>query len=371
MQKKLIALAVAGLVSGAAFAQSNVTVYGVVDQAFVYGAGDNAAGDSQSFAGIQDGGQWSSRIGFKGEEALGNGLKAQFQVEWGKNADTDAGIYARQSFVALSGNFGTVGFGRQYSPSGLIMGGNSSNALTGINAMNQLQEGIGNLNGTMKSASGPSRWDNSIKYVSPNFSGFTAQAIYSFGETAANTTYLDKADISDNGKFGIAGSYKNGPFNIDLIYQAKYDVVTYTATTSSNAYDMDEWYIGGAYDFGAAKVYASYQNLSNDASASYDADMWSIGVRAPVSKVGAVYAEYAEISYDPNTGATQSLDGSSQGFSVGYDHDLSKRTRLYAAAAWMDHDDNVATVGRWGNAGGVAAAGEDSYNIMVGVRHAF
>ena len=79
MQKKLIAMAVAGLASGAALAQSNVTVYGIVDMAYIRGAADGAS--SRTF--INSGGLSGSRLGFKGVEDLGNGLKAVFNLEWG------------------------------------------------------------------------------------------------------------------------------------------------------------------------------------------------------------------------------------------------------------------------------------------------
>ena len=78
MQKKIIALAVAGLVSGAAFAQTNVTVYGIMDMSYTY----SKIGDAK-FSGMEAGGWSGPRIGFKGEEALGNGLKTIFTMEFG------------------------------------------------------------------------------------------------------------------------------------------------------------------------------------------------------------------------------------------------------------------------------------------------
>ena len=86
MQKKLIALAVAGLASGAAFAQTNVTMYGVADAGYVYSSGDAARGPlgintgSNEFSGIISGILSGSRLGFRGEEALGNGRKAVFRL---------------------------------------------------------------------------------------------------------------------------------------------------------------------------------------------------------------------------------------------------------------------------------------------------
>jgi predicted porin len=127
MQKKLIALAVASLASGAAFAQTNVTMYGIADAGYVYSTGDGrrGSGNDNDFSGIQSGLLSGSRLGFRGEEALGNGLKAVFTLEYSLNIDnnsgvgntTDGGLNARQQFVGLAGGFwGTVALGRQYSP---------------------------------------------------------------------------------------------------------------------------------------------------------------------------------------------------------------------------------------------------------------
>jgi predicted porin len=134
MQKKLIALAVAGLASGVAAAQSNVTIYGVLDLAYVYSAGGAKnpinpvtglptyiKSPDYTFSGLTGVGA-GNRLGFKGEEALGNGLKAVFTLEYGLDPDINQGIgtgglNARQQFVGLShAKLGTVALGRQYAP---------------------------------------------------------------------------------------------------------------------------------------------------------------------------------------------------------------------------------------------------------------
>jgi len=137
MQKKLIALAVASLASGAAFAQTNVTMYGIADAGYVYSSGDPGRLVPQlpvsatnpnipvtnSFSGVVSGLLSGSRLGFRGEEALGNGLKAIFTLEYSLNIDdnsgvgnTTSGLQARQQFVGLSGGFGAITLGRQYAP---------------------------------------------------------------------------------------------------------------------------------------------------------------------------------------------------------------------------------------------------------------
>jgi predicted porin len=138
MQKKLIALAVASLASGAAFAQTNVTMYGIATPAmsiapampakssapgFPVAPGAANIPGTNTFSGVQSGLLSGSRLGFRGEEALGNGLKAIFTLEYSLNIDdnsgvgnTTSGLQARQQFVGLSGGFGAITLGRQYAP---------------------------------------------------------------------------------------------------------------------------------------------------------------------------------------------------------------------------------------------------------------
>ena len=265
MQKKIIALAVAGLVSGVAFAQTNVTVYGVVDQSYTYSKSDNglkgAASGTNKFSGLKDGGMSGSRFGFKGEEALGNGLKAIFTLEYGKDADNNSDVsnfFTRQSFVGLSSNYGTLSAGRQYNAASDVYALNNSNGVINAMPVNVFQ---GVLGSQIRSQGGSARQDNVIKYVSPTFSGFSVRANYTFGETsktaAAATVpagYAPATEISttDNGRYSIAGSYANGPLGVDLAYAGTSNVrTTYApgATYNGEGNDINEWYIGGRSDF--------------------------------------------------------------------------------------------------------------------------
>src|SRR5450830_737338 len=115
MKKSLIALSVLAAISGVAQAQSSVTIYGVVDMAF---QAESKAG-VKKYA-IDSGEQAGSRLGFKGTEDLGGGLKAIFDIEAGILGDSGASqgglTFGRQSWVGLTGDFGTVKAGRQYTP---------------------------------------------------------------------------------------------------------------------------------------------------------------------------------------------------------------------------------------------------------------
>ena len=394
MQKKIIALAVAGLVSGVAFAQSNVTVYGVVDVGYTYASSNTglATGGKYKFSGLRDGtdnGINGSRIGFKGEEALGNGLKAIFTSELRVQAvdGTQAGTM-RQIFVGLSSDkFGTFTGGRQYSAAGDVVGKNSSNDASSIMPYNVLQGAAGQQ---IVSAGGNSRQSNSIKYVSPNWSGFTGRASYAFSDNTKTTniaTYNSDASTNDNGRFAISGDYTNGPISVDLIYaltNKAYPVYGNTPTTYATAgqgNNINEWYIGGSYDFKVVKAYGSYQQLkngNNDVAAITKSKLWQLGLSAPVGSAGKAMIEYSKVDFnqDNNKGALNEQNGGNSGWGIGYTHNLSKRTALYAFASELKFDSNTAlgTTGApdaGGATAGVATAGEKTTALSFGMRHSF
>ena len=273
MQKKLIALAVAGLVSGGAFAQSNVTIYGIVDVGMETG---NGGFGSQTR--IQTGQSAGSRLGFKGEEALGGGTSVIFQLETGFALDngqfsnnsanvqvagaagtfpissgygtgnfnaggvgvntgapnsnqqtTGAALFQRIAIAGLKGGWGTLTVGRQYTPE-----------FTVTAAVDPFAAGLAGSNGgVLYGAPGyAQRLDNSVMYVSPNMSGFTAGIGYSSG--AENNTNMDVGTgfgsaaagacpapaaatvLCTNDKasktWGLLATYANGPAYVGLGY---------------------------------------------------------------------------------------------------------------------------------------------------------
>jgi predicted porin len=368
MQKKIIALAIAGLVSGAAYAQTNVTIYGVADIGYNY-----ARSDDNKFSGIQDGGNvglQGSRIGFRGEEALGNGLKAVFTYEFGVNIDEGEGTgfrNTRQAFVGLAGGFGTVTFGRQYSPSGGgYLGPTSSNGITSVNISNYHIQQFR----TLQTGNG-SRWNNSVAYDSPNWSGFQLRAIYSFGDNVRDS-FSDSS--TDNARFGLGVKYANGPLYLTAIYQAVLD--DSTSRRPVIGYGSNKaWAIGGSYDFSVVKLFANYIREKDDywVVGGFKKTYWSLGVSAPVSAVGTVKAEYGRFK-------TNLRETRSHGVSVGYEHAMSKRTTLYTYLARLSNQDNIGGVGFASGLNGAAinrgnaTVGQDGENqtgFAVGINHKF
>jgi predicted porin len=168
MNKSTSALALMSVLSAGALAQSNVTIYGIVDAGLVRESGGVAGSVNNLSSGVASG----SRIGFKGKEDLGGGLTAVFQIENGFNVDTGAAgqsglLFGRQAFVGLTGKFGAVTLGRQYTPyyKTLRDVGDPFGAVS-------LAGRAGNLFATN------TRTDNMVEYVSPSFAGMRADLAY-------------------------------------------------------------------------------------------------------------------------------------------------------------------------------------------------
>lgn len=360
MQKKLIALAVAGLVSAPAFAQSNVTIYGVADAAV--GFGEHGKND---YAGVVNGVLSGSRIGFRGTEELGNGLKAVFVLEQGfdigngvaspavgsdeKVADTAGktlvdgdSVFSRQAYVGLSGSFGTVSVGRQYAPGYFFNYDSTAGASVGPQSL--LSNGAG-MSITPNSAA---RWDNSVAYTG-SFSGLTARAIYSMKaiETDPNP--------NDDDAYGLSLDYANGPLAVGAVYQVM---------QKGGAEDQEEWGLGGSYNFGIVKLVGSYQQADGLGFAkNSEADVWQIGLVVPVGAAGNVHVAYGEADFD------NVKDSGAESWSIAYTHALSKRTTAYAA---YNNTENEKATGKFGAVAGAATdLGEDSSIFAVGVRHTF
>ncbi len=400
MQKKLIALAVAGLASGAAFAQSNVTIYGIADAGYAYSTGDNSPSSTgvhkgQSASVVQSGLWNGSRIGFKGEEGLGNGLKAIFTLEYSLNIDTNNGIgsnagatnamasgsgganstlQSRQTWVGLSGDkWGKATLGRQYSPGYFMLRNDAMGGST-----NSVWSNLSNKNGTTITPNSAARWNNSIAYASPNWSGFSVSTIYGFGENTSTNTL--SAGTSDGGAFALNGNYANGPLNLDLTYQT-------TKTGPSAISDQDgknrnEWYVGGAYDFKVVKLYGSYQSMNrNDVATGstqeQDSNTWQLGISAPIGANGTVMASYGQLSVD--NGVVLNQDSEAKGYGLAYMHSLSKRTALYTGVVYYTNDNdtranrvNVSDQVAVGAGSGVAAGlNQSNTTFMAGIDHKF
>ena len=282
MKKSLLALAVLGAFAGAASAQSSVTLYGKLDLGFAKAAG---SADKQ----VADGS--SSRVGFRGVEDLGGGLKALFQFEHRFNPDTgtvtNTAFWHGLSTVGLGGSFGTVNLGRQYTAAyslatGVIdpFGGDTVADLRG----ESLTKSVARL-----------RTENSVRYDGA-FGGLKVAA--DIAETPAGG--VDRP-------YSVAAQYAAGPFMVAASYDNPTGANDNLAT------------LGGSYAFGPAKVSLGIGRGDNDSNVRVKQAL--AGVTVSVGAAGQVLAGYAQQEVG-TADATKKV-------SLGYRHNLSKRTQLY------------------------------------------
>jgi predicted porin len=342
MKKSLLALAVLTAVTGAASAQSSVTLYGKVDLGMVLDSG-NAGGKSVRISSGVTGG---SRIGFKGVEDLGGGMKAAFQLETGYCADSNAtaaagnapgaafctggGFMGRQAHGDLTGAFGAISAGRQYS--------------LGFNNLSTIDPFGTGFAGQVNNIVDPSgvRLNNSVTYSTPNLGGFTVSGEAALGEQTGNW--------QANRETGAGVTYASGPAYAGFTF---YDV----SNANGNGAARKNYLLGGTYDLGVIKLHALVQKSTGPSSLDV-LDLMG-GVTIPVAG-GNVLASY--IHHNDRTGA----DKDANQIGVGYLYPLSKRTSIYSAFARIQNQHGAAfTVGNATEAG----TGDKAFNL--GVVHNF
>jgi len=308
MKKSLIALAVLAA-SGAAMAQSSVTLFGVVDATYAYGNG-SVANRSQ----LTNSGYNSSRLGFRGVEDLGGGLSASFWLEAGLTNDDGRGgstntnnqttganangglVFNRRSTVSLGGGFGELRLGRDYTPQFwnlTVFDPFGTNGVGTTQTLNSIITGVTAV-----------RASNSIGYFLPGkLGGFYGQVQHYRGEN--NSGAVTSGDGTGT---GVRLGYAAGPLNVAIAL----------SRTDYAAGDVRQNNIGAQYDFGVGKVMA---HISRDQNGALDGRGWLLGGLFPVG-AGEIRAAYSRYSTDA------AGSPSSKKFALGYVHNLSKRTAL-------------------------------------------
>ena len=356
MKKSLMAVGAALACMGAAQAQSNVQLSGLVD---VYAGSLRMAGDAERTSTVGSGGMTTSWFGFTGTEDLGNGLKAGFKLTGFMRADTGAPgrfngdpFFSRDASVSLSGGFGTVALGRDMAPNFLptILSnpfGDSFTVSPLVLHANMATSAWGFANLTTPADTG---WSNQIRYTTPSFGGLTANLHYQFGEQSASGQRSKK-------NIGLNVLYGNGPLNLMGFYER---AQVNNPVGSALIPTTTDWMVGGNYDFRVVKLYATYgQSKSKDNLA---APGWtpgknktfSLGLDFPVTgTAGTFKAAAAHTKAEPNGSA---FNGKRTTYTLGYDHFLSKRTDVYGAVM---HDKI-----KW-------AESKSGTSVVVGIRHRF
>jgi predicted porin len=338
MKKSLAAMAVLAACSSAASAQSNVTLYGVVDLGLERTSLSPGPSAVRLSSGIQSGSRW----GLKGTEDLGGGMSAAFQLESGFDASTGepgqgGRAFGRQAWVGLNGSAGSLKLGRQYTP--------IFNALDTIDPFGTGITGDGSGISAVFRGYGV-RMDNAVNYSTPNFSGFSAEAAYGFGEVPGST--------STGSQYGIAGTYAGGPLTVVAAYHNQ-GQATGNIDTGRDRTLM----IGATYDLKAAMLHAAYAtNRDHDGAGTTTGDSrdYMVGVSAPVG-AATLMASYVRHADKLVANADASY------WQLGAAYALSKRTNFYTSYSIIRNDALGST--------GSGTAGVDISWLNVGIRHKF
>lgn len=355
MKKTLVAVAALTAAAGA-FAQSTVTLFGVLDTSVAH-----ISSGGNSVTGLSSGGVSSSRLGFRGTEDLGGGLAAGFWLEGGiaaDNGNSSGYSFDRRSTVSLSSNaFGELRLGRDKVPAYLNIETFDPFGDVGVGGVNG-----SNLVGSATSAAGtpegsaPKRASNSINYLLPaTLGGIYGQVQYAFGEQV-DTPAITNESLRNSAGFRIG--YAAGPLNVAL----GYGQVRGGTTTADIDYRATN--IGASYNFGFVKPMLL---IASERGNGRKVELYEIGATVPVG-AGEIRAGYSMYKRKDIS------DADSNRIALGYGYNLSKRTQLYATVARVDNDDRATrglTVSSSSLASPTIAAGRNVTGYEFGVRHSF
>ncbi|QGZ65288.1 porin [Paraburkholderia acidisoli] len=338
-----------GTVCSASHAQDRVTLYGLIDQGIQYqtNAGPGKRVWFDSLSGIV-----GSRWGITGEENLGGGIKALFTLESGislGNGQLGQGgtEFGRQAFVGFgSKDYGQITLGRQYDMIWYFPEPLTANALVGASVTAHP--------GDFDNAGNTIRFNNAVRYMSPNIRGLTFGAEYSFGGVAG--------DFTSTSGYSVGANYTNGPFQIAAAFDyfknptsspgtgfftAFANGATPLAFALNRAYRTAQAYqsavIGTNYRFGNFTVAASYSNVQyanlgasfNNGTAVFN--NYDIGISYRFSPTLTAGIAYDYMSGRAVTTASGSIVGDQHFNQFGFlaDYFLSKRTDVYGGAGWQ------------------------------------
>lgn len=395
MKRSLLALAALTAFAGAASAQSSVTLFGIVD----VNARNVKNGSNGDISGLNTDGNASSRLGFRGVEDLGGGLRAGFWLEAAVTADngtigggnggatanaastvdpksctantttgvitcpaatntasaSSGGFFNRRSTVSLLGNFGEVRLGRDYIPTfwnHTVFDVFGTNGVASATNLITVAPGVAPF-GTAQTLV---RANNAIGYFLPQLGGFYGQITVAAGEKQV------PGNKYTGGRFG----YGAGPFNAAIAYGV-------TEQPEAALGDIKAMNIGASWAFSFMTLMGQYNKYEQEASGTTtaklqkDLENYSLGVIVPFG-ASSIKASYGETKFKDGAGnepkATQ--------IGLGYLYDLSKRTTLYVHYSQIDNDAGLAFIaGTGGPATTGLTNGFKSTGYEFGIRHSF
>ncbi|WP_321887260.1 porin [Paraburkholderia bannensis] len=391
MKKSLLALAALGVFANSAYAQSSVTLYGIIDEGFNINTNTGGKHLYSLASGVMQG----SRFGFRGSEDLGGGLKALFVLENGFDVNNgklgQVGLmFGRQAYVGLgSSQFGTVTLGRQYD-----------SVVDYVGPLETGDQWGGNISahpGDLDNFNNAYRSNNTVKFTSANYSGLRFGGTYSFGGATGN--------ISQNQIWSIGAGYSNGPLVLGVGYlnartpsnigglfgnstssttAAAVTTPVYSGFVNANTYQVIG--AGGAYTVGASTFGVTYSNVSFRNLGANGTTIYRHGTNATFNNVEANFkyqftpAFLAGAAFDYTDGNSLTLangtarDGAKYyQYSLGLDYFLSKRTDVYVLGVFQ-HASGRDSTGKTAVAAinTQSASGNDNQLVArLGIRHKF
>ncbi|MBA5685782.1 porin [Rugamonas apoptosis] len=318
MNKNAIAVAILFACAGMAQAQSNVSIYGVLDVGLIKGTGST----------LQEGKGDFNRLGFKGTEDLGDGLKANFRLEMRFLPDTGTTeangqrpLFQGRSWVGLSGGFGAIRFGRDMTA---VQDAASDFDPFGFQTVGAIDAITGNYMSDTSTASSGNRFSNAAFYSTPVMNGFQVNV------SVATKEPLNGVPVVKSNPYSIATVYTGGPLAAMVGYERSTNEDTFLS-------------LNGSYKVGAANLMASYSRFNR--VLGVDERNWLVGADIAVA-TGAIKVGYGQIKPQGS--------GSDKQTSLGYWHTLSKRTMLYTDVSSRK-----------------PAAGSTNNTVDVGIHHTF
>ena len=376
MKKSLVALAILGAFSGTALAQSNVTMYGIVDVGVQIIKADNKS----SLTGVESGYQSGSRFGVRGSEALGGGMTAIFTLEAGYDVSTGNSLqggrlFGRQAWAGLQSGLGSVVAGRIAT----FSSGTGSFDMFGAVDPFSTGWGINSLGSTFLSAGGL-RVDNTLAYVSPTWGGLKFGVAYSF-----NTNGAETAGTSTNTRAFASGvSWGAGPFYAVATYdQIQYRDCVTPVVQPCGSPNQKHLQLGASWDFGFMKLSGGYADQSNIrsviptalpggtavalpaflAATGFDNNAYFIGASVPLFG-GKLLGSYQWSSADSKCNPAAPLvcfEPSYSVWGIGYEYNFSRRTNAYIGFGQRDPSGTL----------DVANQTFGGYQTAIGIRHMF
>lgn len=382
MKITYLAAAMCGLFAAtAAQAQSNVTLYGVLDGGLAYVSNTGGSKNFTTADGLQSGNRW----GLKGSEDLGNGLSAVFTLENGFNLMSGSlgqgsREFGRQAWVGLSSkSFGTVTIGRQYDSVVDFVSPQTSAKLFAT----KLGAHVGDVDNLYNSF----RLNNSVKYTSVNYGGLTFGGLYAFSNQASNG---GGTGFSTNRAYSVGAGYANGPVKFGIGYlvvnnpastvntsgsvTGDYSGDFYTTKVGTTSYGVDTQRVlatSGSYSFGPATVGLVYSNTQLKYSSGTGARVSNYEINGtynltPTLLVGLAYT-YTDASTRSATLAN--LSPKYHQINAGVDYVLSKRSDVYLVGIYQKAAGDATAASILGSGG--ASSTKTQTAIVTGLRHKF